>query len=102
MAINQLRHRTEGRAFYDRHRAGGMPSMMALRVLKRRLSNVIFARMLADQTRREARVATGPGGHSGNDSVSSAVDSHIGIDSSEKPHPGPASTKPRTGLPAAS
>jgi len=27
MAINQLRHRTEGRAFYDRHRAGGMPSM---------------------------------------------------------------------------
>src|SRR6478609_1634274 len=102
MAINQLRHQTEGRAFYDRHRAGGMPSMMALRVLKRRLSNVIFARMLADQTRREARVATGPGGHSGNDSVSSAVDSHLGIDSSEKPHPGPASTKPRTGLPAAS
>jgi transposase len=79
-----------------------MPSMMALRVLKRRLSNVIFARILADQTRREARVATGPGGHSGNDSVSSAVDSHLGIDSSEKPHPGPASTKPRTGLPAAS
>jgi len=89
MAINQLRHRTEGRAFYDRHRAGGMPSMMALRVLKRRLSNVIFARMLADQTRREARVATGPGGHSGNDSVSSAVDSHPGIDSSKSHIPDP-------------
>ena len=89
MAVNQLRHRTEGRAFYDRHRAGGMPSMMALRVLKRRLSNVIFARMLADQTRREARVATGPGGHSGNDSVSSAVDSHLGIDSSKSHIPDP-------------
>ena len=59
MAINQLRHRTEGRAYYDRRRAGGKPSMMALRVLKRRLSNVIFARMLADQTTRSQ--SDGPG-----------------------------------------
>jgi transposase len=33
-----------------------------MRALKRRLSNVVYARMLADQNRREA---TGPGGHSG-------------------------------------
>ena len=31
-----------------------MPSMMAMRALKRRLSNVVFARMLADQRREEA------------------------------------------------
>lgn len=35
--------------------------MMAMRALKRRLSNVIFARMLADQKRREAGRA-GDGG----------------------------------------
>jgi len=85
MAINQLRHRTEGRAFYDRHRAGGMPSMMALRVLKRRLSNVIFARMLADQTRRQARVATGPGGHSGT-TLSPARSTHTLASTLRKSH----------------
>jgi hypothetical protein len=29
--------------------AGGMPSMMAMRALRRRLSNVVFSRMLADR-----------------------------------------------------
>jgi transposase len=102
MAIVQLRHATEGRAYYDRHKAGGMPSLMAMRALKRRLSNVVYARILADQLRRETESATGPGGQSGSDSVSSAADSHPGIDSSDKPHPGPANRKPRTALPAAS
>jgi len=54
MAIVQLRHPTEGRAYYDRRKAGGMPSMMAMRALKRRLSNVVYARLLDDQRRREA------------------------------------------------
>jgi transposase len=54
MAVVQLRNQTEGRAYYDNRKAGGMPSMMAMRALKRRLSNVVFARMLADQLRREA------------------------------------------------
>ena len=58
MAVVQLRNQTKGRAYYDARKAGGMPSMMAMRALKRRLSNVVFARMLADQKRREA----GPGG----------------------------------------
>ena len=102
MAIVQLRHATEGRAYYDRHKAGGMPSLMAMRALKRRLSNVVYARMLADQLRRETQLATGPGGQSGSDSVSSAADSHPGIDSSDKSHPGPANRKPRTALLAAS
>ncbi|MET8354245.1 hypothetical protein [Micromonospora sp. NPDC005206] len=37
-------------------------SMEAMRALKRRLSNVIYARMVADQKRRQA---ADPGGHSG-------------------------------------
>ena len=102
MAIVQLRHATEGRAYYDRRKAGGMPSMMAMRAFKRRLSNVVYARMLDDQKRRQAKLGASPGGHTGNDSVSSAADSHPGIDSSDKPHPGPATSQPRTGLPAAS
>jgi transposase len=93
MAIVQLRHVTEGRVYYDTRKAGGMPSMMAMRALKRRLSNVVYARMLADQQRRET---AGPGGHSGTTLHSSATDLTPDIGSSEKPHPGPASTKPRT------
>jgi transposase len=97
MAIIQLRNATAGRAYYHARKAGGMPSMMAIRTPKPRLSNLVYARTLNDQLRREAELlTTGPGGHSGNDSVSSAADSHPGIDSSDKPHPGPATTRPRT------
>jgi transposase len=69
MAVVQLRNQTRGRAYYDARRAGGMPSMMAMRALKRRLSNVVFARMLADQKRREAS----PGGQPGTPADSSAA-----------------------------
>jgi transposase len=69
-AVVQLRHQTRGRAYYDARRAGGMPSMMAMRALKRRLSNVVFARMLADQKQREA----GPGGQPGTTADSSVAD----------------------------
>ncbi len=61
MAIVQLRNQTQGRAYYDARKAGGVPSMMAMRALKRGLSNVVYARMLADQKRREE----GPGGPPG-------------------------------------
>jgi transposase len=60
MAVVQLRYQTKGRAYYDARRAGGMPSMMAMRALKRRLSNIVFARMLADQKEREASRAGDP------------------------------------------
>ena len=53
MAVVQLRKPDQGPRLLRRRRAGGMPSMMAMRALKRRLSNVI-ACMLADQERREA------------------------------------------------
>ena len=69
MAVVQLRNQTKGRAYYDKRRAGGMPSMMAMRALKRRLSNVVFARMLTDQKNREA----GPGGQSGTPADSSVT-----------------------------
>ena len=69
MAVVQLRHPTKGRAYYDARRAGGMPSMMAMRALKRRLSNVVFARMLVDQKQREA----GPGGQPGTPADSSVA-----------------------------
>jgi transposase len=69
MAVVQLRNQTKGRAYFDERRAGGMPSMMAMRALKRRLSNVVFACMLADQKRREA----GPGGQSGTPADSSVA-----------------------------
>jgi transposase len=61
MSAVQPRNQTRRRACYDARRAGGMPSMMAIRALKRRLSNVVFARILADQKRREAS----PGGNRG-------------------------------------
>ncbi len=99
MAVVQLRRPGEGRTYFDARKNAGMASMMAMRVLKRRLSNVVYARMLADQLRRET---ASPGGHLGNDSDSSAADSHPNIDSSDKPLPGPATTKPRTDLAAVS
>lgn len=98
MAVVQLRNQTQGRAYYDARKAGGMPSMMAMRALKRRLSNVVFAQMLADQKRREA---AGPGGQSGTTLNSSVTDLTPDIGSSDKPHPGPA-TQSKTAIPAAS
>ena len=86
MAIVQLRNQTPGRAYYDARKAGGMPSMMAMRALKRRLSNVVYTRMLADQKRREE---AGPGGQAGTSTDSSVTDLTPDIGSSEKPHPGP-------------
>ena len=46
----------------------------ALRALKRRISDAIYARVRADA--RQAPAAAGPGGQAGNDSDSSAADSH--------------------------
>lgn len=98
MATVQLRNPTEGRAYYDRRKAEGKTSMEAMRALKRRLSNIVYRHMLDDAI----NTMTGPGGQQGNDSDSSATDSHPIAGSSDKPLPGPATTKPRTTLPAAS
>jgi hypothetical protein len=72
--------------------AAGKTPMEAMRALKRRLSNVVYAQMLTDQNRREA---TGPGGHSGTTLQSSVTDLTPDIGSSDKPLPGPATTQPK-------
>ncbi|CAM4457079.1 IS110 family transposase [Nocardia ninae] len=84
MAVVQLRHRTAGRAYYDHKRLAGKTSMEAVRALKRRISNVIYTRMLADQDKREL---AGPGGQSGTTTGSSATGFNPHSDPSDKPPP---------------
>ena len=50
-AIVQIRHDTEGRAYYRRKLAAGKTPMEALRCLKRRLSDVVYRQLVADAER---------------------------------------------------
>jgi hypothetical protein len=91
MAIVQIRHDTEGRAYYRRKLAAGKTPMEALRCLKRRLSDAVYRQLTADADRhREA----GPGGHSGATLKSSAASPTPAADSSDKSLPGPAERQP--------
>jgi len=97
MAVVQLRNATEGRAYFDRKVAGGKTPNEAMRCLKRRLSDIVYRTMLDDLVATKATSAgTGPGGHRGNDSNSSAAGSHPHTSSSDKSLPGPARTQPTT------
>jgi transposase len=92
-AITQIRHRhSEGRAFYDRKIAEGKTGKEAIRALKRRISDVLYARMV-DDARRTAKA--GPGGQTGNDSDSSAAGSHPATPALRKSH-SRTRTKPTT------
>jgi transposase len=80
-AITQIRFRhSTGRAFYDRKRAEGKTPKEALRALKRRLSDALWAAMVADARHTATTTTTsrpaGPGGQPGNGSVASAAGSH--------------------------
>jgi transposase len=77
-AITQIRHaHSDGRAYYDRKIAEGKTHKEALRCLKRRISDAVFARLQADARKAIATAAAkGPGGQPGNDSDSSAAGSH--------------------------
>jgi transposase len=76
-AVSQIRHRNNpGRVYYDRKIAEGKSPKMALRTLKRQISNALYRAMIADARKRAAVEATGPGGQSGNGSDSSAAGSH--------------------------
>ena len=99
MATVQLRNPTEGRAYFDRKKAGGKSSNEAMRCLKRRLSDAVY-RVMVDDLAKTMR--TDPGGQPGNDSYSSATSSQPKASSSEKPLPGPVTNQPRTPLPTAS
>jgi transposase len=103
-AIVQIRHDTEGRAYYRRKLAESKTPLEALRCLKRRISDAVYRQLAADA---QAAAATGgadasPGGHSGASSQSSAADLFTPvIGSSDKPLPGPAApTLPPTTAPA--
>jgi hypothetical protein len=91
MAVVQLRNPTDGRTYFDAKKAAGKTPMEAIRALKRRLSNIVYAPMLADQKRREA---TGPGGHWGTTLQSNVTDLTPDAGSSDK---APGSGTGRTG-----
>jgi hypothetical protein len=73
--------------------------MEAMRCLKRRLSDIVYRQMLDDAI---THAITGPGGHRGTSTNSSVTDSHPNAGSSDKSLPGPANTKPRAPVAAAS
>ena len=80
MAVAQLRHRdSEGRACYDRKAAAGKTPMEAMRALKRRLSDIVYRQMITDAR----TAATGPGGHVGAATGSSAAGSNPSTGASE-------------------
>src|SRR5256885_123196 len=99
MAVVQLRHDTEGRAYYRRQLAAGKTPMEAMRCLKRPLSDVVYRRMTQDAN---AAARTSPGGHTGATLQSSAADPNPQVNTLEQSLPGPANHQPRTPLPAAS
>jgi hypothetical protein len=101
-AITQIRHaHSDGRAYYDRKIAEGKTRKEALRCLKRKISDAVFARLQADARQATATAAAkGPGGQPGNDSDSSAAGLHPEhrLFGQATPEPGPTlrpATQPR-------
>jgi transposase len=88
MAVTQIRNRgSQGRAYFDKKMAEGKTRKEALRALKRRISDAIFARLQADAWQATAH-AKGPEGQQGN-ALSPARPAHTpGTGSSAKPLPG--------------
>ena len=81
-AVSQARFNGAGREYYQRKRDAGKTHLEAMRCLKRRLSNVVFRQLLADQ---QARVREG---HLGATLTSSAADLIPAVSTSDKPLPG--------------
>ena len=102
MATVQLRNPGPGRDYFDRKKAAVKTSMEAMRALKRRLSDIVYRTMLDDAVAHAiGSTRTGPGGHRGNDSDSSATGSQPHTGSSDQSLPGPVTNNPRTPRPAA-
>jgi transposase len=96
-AATQIRHDTEGRAYYLRKIAEGKTRREAMRCLKRRISDALYRQLRADARAAdviiaEADVEAGPGGHRGASQISSAAGSHPHTGTSDQPLPGPAPT----------
>jgi transposase len=77
-AVTQVRHRhSKGRAYYDKKVAQGKTRKEAMRALKRRISDALYAAMVADARRAEKEHGSGgPGGQTGNGSAACAAGSH--------------------------
>jgi transposase len=92
-AITQIRYKhSQGRAYYDKKLAEGKTHKEALRALKRRISNAIYAALVADARRATAACPQGPGGQPGNHSVARAAGSHPAHRLFGQATPGPATT----------
>jgi transposase len=76
-AITQIRYsHSGGRAYDDKKIAEGKTHKEALRCLKRRISDALYARLQADARQAARAQAKGPEGQPGNGSASSAASSH--------------------------
>jgi transposase len=92
-AITQIRHKhSDGRAYYERKLAEGTTHKEALRCLKRRISDAIYAALVADARHAGARRPEGPGGQQGNHLESRAAGSHPAHRHFGQATPGPATT----------
>jgi transposase len=93
-AITQIRHaHSDGRAYYDKKITEGKTPKEALRALKRRISNAIYARLRADARKAAATARSkSPGGQTGNDTDSSAAGSHPARQLFGQATPGPETT----------
>ncbi len=78
-----------GRAYYDTKITAEKTHNEAMRCLKRRLADHLWWLMITD----ERQAQTGPGGHSGATTTSSAAGLTPVTSSSDKSLPGPAKTK---------
>jgi transposase len=93
-AVTQVRHRhSEGRAYFDKKVAQGKMGKEALRALKRRISDALYAAMVTD-ARREEQASGGPGGQTGSGSIACAAGSHPAKPALRPSH-SRAGTKPR-------
>ena len=97
MAIVQIRHDTEGRAYYRRKLAAGKTPMEALRCLKRRLSDVVYRQLAADMAHAghpspDSQHEADPGGHVGAALQSSAAGLNPIAGTSDQSLPGPATS----------
>jgi transposase len=92
-AITQIRHKhSHGRACYEKKPAEGKTHKEALRALKRRISDAIYAALIAGARHATAARPQRPGGQPGNHSVTRAAGSHPAHRLFGQATPGPATT----------
>lgn len=101
MAVVQLRYDTDSRAYYRRKLTDGKTPREAMRSVKRRLSDVVYRQLVADQRRRLGTKEADPKGQAGAATGSTAVDSHPTVDASDSHFPGPPQPRLPSSQPAA-